>query len=411
MIDPQILIVGAGPAGLSAAATLAREGIDNVHLVEREPEAGGIPRFCPHPTFGLTDFRRPMTGPAYAAAWRKRVDPAHIFTSTSVLRVHQDLQTDLATPNGLVTMAPRMVLLATGTREMSRAARLISGDRPRQIFTTGALQRMLTAGMPLPFRHPLVVGTELVSFSATLSLLEAGARPVAMIEEQERIVAHRPADLLTRLLLRVPVHCSMQLLNIQADPGDARILRSAIVVDASGRPREIHCDAIVFSGNFVPESSVLAETWPFQPPSANRVLINQNWQTGLPGLFAAGNLLRAVETSAWCAREGAAAALSMAALLRSRESHVARNVPIIVAPPVELCLPSAIAVPGSRPGPMHMQVKMAAAARGRFVLAADGNPFWSSQRINALPQRRIALTRDLPDLSDVAELHLTFEED
>ena len=72
-LEPDVLVVGAGPAGLAAADRLARSGIDRVLVVDRESEAGGIPRFCPHATFGLTDFCRPMSGPAYAAQWRNRV--------------------------------------------------------------------------------------------------------------------------------------------------------------------------------------------------------------------------------------------------------------------------------------------------------------------------------------------------
>ena len=197
--DIDVLVVGAGPAGLSAARVLGERGVGRVLVVDREAAPGGIPRFCPHPTFGLTDFFRPMSGPAYAQRLAARVAPDTLQLGTTVTAIAPDGCVTLSGNDGERRIAPRRVLLATGIRETPRSARLVSGDRPLNVMTTGALQRMVAVSHSLPFERPVIVGTELVSFSAVLTLRDCGVRVVAMIEESDRIRTLRPADTLTEI--------------------------------------------------------------------------------------------------------------------------------------------------------------------------------------------------------------------
>ena len=409
--EPEVLIVGAGPAGLSAARELARLGIGDVLVVDREIEAGGIPRFCPHPTFGLADFYRPMSGPAYAGKLRSLVDPSLISNATTVTALGPDLETTLSSEGGEIVLRPKNLLLATGIREAPRAARLVSGDRPRNILTTGALQRLLAQSHHLPFRNPLVVGTELVSFSALLSLRDAGVRAAAMIEAGERIVARRPADLFARTVLRTPIRYGVRVIRINAAPDDAGTMASVTVENAGGGLSEIACDAVIFSGGFVPEASLLGWRRDLCDPGSKGPAIDQFWRLGEPGLYAAGNVLRPVETAAWSAREGALAAAAIAGDRFGGRPLGGRRIPIRADAPVAFSTPSFIAVPGSPMGLLRVAIRMAAAARGRVTFAADGKVFWRSTRMNALPERRIVLNPSFPALSDVGEIRIGFDRD
>jgi NADPH-dependent 2,4-dienoyl-CoA reductase/sulfur reductase-like enzyme len=109
-----VLVIGAGPAGLSAAATLSARGIERVLVVDREAEAGGIPRFCPHATFGLTDYFRAMPGPIYARRLVAKVDPAVVATGTTVTAITPDLTATLSSADGERQVAPKRILLGTG---------------------------------------------------------------------------------------------------------------------------------------------------------------------------------------------------------------------------------------------------------------------------------------------------------
>jgi thioredoxin reductase len=406
-----VLVIGAGPAGLSAARVLASRGIGKVMVVDREVEPGGIPRFCPHATFGLTDYLRPMSGPNYARHLAARVDSKFIHTGTTVTSISSDLVVMMSSARGEAEVQPKRILLATGIRETPRAARLISGDRPLNVLTTGALQRMVAESHELPFRRPLIVGTELVSFSALLTLRDCGVKAIAMVESAERIQTLRPAGAVTSLLFGTPLLTSRRIVSINAASDDSSRLVSVTVMDASGSTSDIACDAAIFTGRFVPEASLLATLARDLTDIGSRgPAIDQAWRLAEPHLYAAGNVLRSVETAAWSAREGAAAAVAIADDLQQRQPQPERRVPVTVADPVKLVTPTAIAVPGPKLGPLHMTLRMARTAIGKLTLAIDGKTIWTSRTLTAHPERRLHLTRELPDLSNAFGLSVGFEE-
>lgn len=409
-LEPEVLIIGAGPAGLSAAAEIARRGVHDVVVVDREADAGGMSRFCPHPTFGLAEFWRPMSGPAYAARLRSMVDPRAIRTATTVTRLGADLETTISSENGEAVLKPRRILLATGIRETPRSARLVSGERPRNILTTGALQRILAEGRGLPFRRPVIVGTELVSFSALLSLRDGGARPVAMIEEGSRITARRPADLFARWVTGTPILYGATVIRINAAADNAARLVSVTVSRPDGSNEAIECDSVVFTGRFTPEAALLGANDELKDPGSQGPAIDQRWRLGAPGLYAAGNLLRPVETAGWCAGEGRAAGASIAADIAAPASRDSRRIAIATNDPVAFTTPSCIATGETvGAGQVRLGVRVSRAARGRFVLSAAGKPLWRSAPMSVLPERRILLSPVLPDLSGIGEFQLRLE--
>ena len=355
--DVDVLVVGAGPAGLSAAAELRRLGVARVLVADREAEPGGVPRHSRHTGYGIRDLHRIMTGPAYARALTQaalgagaEVRPGCTVTDLDC----EKMSAALTSARGVETVYPSAVLLATGCRERPRAARLIPGDRPAGIMTTGELQqRVYLAGERLSGRA-LVVGAEHVGFSAALTLAHAGARVIALVTEHERHQSYAAFRAAAALRWRTPVWTSAVVRRVDGPGGR---LAGAEVSDAGGgNTRYVPCELIVFTGDWIPDHA-LARTARLTIDQGTRgPAVDTALATSADGVFAAGNLLHAAETADIAALSGRHAARQVAAYLRGHRNATAR-VPVEVTSPLLWISPNAVTA--GHPPPL-----------GRFTLRA-----------------------------------------
>ncbi len=385
MTEHQVLIVGAGPAGLSAAAQLASLGVDDVVVLEREQHAGGVPRHCGHLGFGWREFARLLTGPGYA---KRLVDSARnvqVRTGITVLRVDPEGVVHLATPNGPATLKGRRILLAMGTRESPRAARLVSGSRPWGVVTTGALQQMVYLARLRPFERAVIVGSELVSFSNLLTLRHAGIRPLALVEEEARIIAPGPARAIARLVFGARVLTGTRVVAVH---GGARV--SGIEVEHEGQRELLDCDGVVFSGRFVPESATLQSSHLALDPATGGPAVDQYGRCSDPIYFAAGNLLRPVEPSWTAWQEGRAVARAIAASLRRELPGAERFISVHAQGAVRYVCPQRIAHPAPLPPALPLNLRVNREVQGRLRVRSADRELWSAQR-HLLPERRILI--------------------
>jgi thioredoxin reductase len=290
-----VAIIGSGPSGLAAATLLKQSGIQQVVVLERESEAGGIPRHCGHPPFGIREFQRVLTGPKYA---KKIVETAqnagvNITLKTTVTMLGTGGKLSIVSPEGAKVLIAKRILLATGTRETPRSARMVPGSRALGICTTGALQSMVYLKNQIPFRRPVVIGTEIVSFSALLTCRNAGIKPVAMLEEKRRPHVRWPIYELTRWF-GVPLLLQTGIVNIL---GNERV-EAVQISDKNGKVREIVCDGVLFTGQYTPESSLVRVSHLEFDPETNSPVVDEFGRCSDPTYYAAGNVVQASRNQA-----------------------------------------------------------------------------------------------------------------
>ncbi|MFD3994483.1 FAD-dependent oxidoreductase [Streptomyces sp. NPDC058583] len=338
-----VLVVGAGPAGLAAAARLAAAGAGRVEVLEREQAAGGVPRHCARPGFGADARGRPLDGPGYArrsvrAALRAG---ATVRTGVSATGWAGPLTLDVTAPRGLERIRARAVVLATGARERPRSARLVPGSRPAGVLTTGELQRLVLRFGERPEhigRRAVVVGGDPVARNAERTLRAAGVEVVAVVCEQPaRRAAFGAVPVLTGTVVS-------ELL------GRGRLTGVAVRGGAGGATRHtLRCDTVVFTGDWIPDHELARACGLPLAPGTRGPATDGAFRTAAPGVFAVGNLLRGVEPAVVAAAEGRAVAAAVIGLLEG-ELWPERAVPVGVATGVPA---GSVGVPAGSVGPLR----------------------------------------------------------
>jgi len=384
-----VAIIGAGPSGLSAATKLKKLGVATVVVLEREAIAGGIPRHCGHSPFGMREFKRVMSGAQYTQKLSDKARQAGVIIclNTTVSAIAQGGKLELATQMGLHSLSAKKVIICTGIRETPRSTRLVSGQRPLGIVTTGALQSMVYLKHKKPFKHPVIMGTELVSFSALLTCLHSGARPIAMLEKNDRITTKWGMKFLAALF-RVPIYYNTQLKDIN---GKIRV-ENVTISDHANKTKTLDCDGVVFSGQFVAEASLL-RMGHLDVDQAGNPVMDQFGRCSDPDYFATGNMTHPVETAGYCWQHGINTAQHVFNSLNGNLDHYTLRLNIKSQHlAIKYCVPQllAIAQPNQVTQETTLQFRVNAAFKGHISLKINGSTL-ATKHINTLPERRIEL--------------------
>jgi thioredoxin reductase len=356
-VTADVVIIGAGPAGLSAATSLRRAGIDSVLVLERESAAGGIPRHSDHTGYGLRDLRTVMSGPAYARRLVERAQDAGATIATSTMVTGWDGDTSLMVTSaaGRQRVDARAVVLATGARERPRSARRIPGDRPAGVLTTGQLQGLVHLKHRQVGQRAVVVGAELVSWSAVMTLREAGCSTALMTTTHDRAEAYAAFSVPGRLGLGVTVARRTEVVRII---GRDRVTAVEIRHLDTGARRTFECDTVVFTGDWIPDHELARARGLEIDPAHRGPVVDTALRTSASGIFAAGNLLHPVDTADVAALDGRHVAEQVRRYLDGG-GEPAPGVRLVAAEPFRWIAPGIV-----RPGDP-------APARGRLLLWSD----------------------------------------
>ena len=372
------LIVGAGPAGLAAAIELRRLGVDRVLVADREREAGGIPRHSAHTGYGIRDLRRLLSGPAYARHYARAAASAgaQIRCGTTVTTLTGDRRATLTSKAGVETVIADAVLLATGCRERPRSARLVPGDRPTGVMTTGELQQRVYLSGERIAGKALIIGAEHVSFSALVTLEHAGADVIALVTEQPAHQSYGVFRLGAAARWQVPVWTSTDVHRIV---GHGRLTAVELSDRITGTVRQVECATVVFTGDWIPDHELARLAGVAMDPGTRGPAVDTSLATSIPGMFAAGNLVHAAETADVAALGGRHAARHIAAALRDappdgqsgRVGDEQRRQHREVEPPTTASVPVTVAAPLTWIAPNVIRSPATPPPCGRFVLRSE----------------------------------------
>ncbi|MDR2676271.1 MAG: NAD(P)/FAD-dependent oxidoreductase [Opitutaceae bacterium] len=387
----QVIIIGAGPAGIAVATSLKKAGVDDLVILERENAFGGAPRHCLHPTFGLQTFWRPMTGRTFIKKIRARAPDAAIATSATVVALKAGGELSVSLPEeGLLGITGERVVIATGARETPRHPRLVGGLRPRGVMTAGALQQFIYLGKRKPFSSPVVVGSEVVGFSALWTLKNAGIKAVAMIEPEPRLIAPS-ASSLCAAFLGVKIRRGTEITRI----GGLDRVEYIDTKDRAGNEHRIACDGVIFTGRFVGENTLVRESHLAHDPAAGGAPVTDQFgRCSDPAYFAAGNMLHPADMGDQCYQEGLVVGRHVADSLRNRLPDYEKNgVPVNRDPAIRLVTPGRL-ITGAGIRPVTLNMRVARPVKGDVIVSA-GDRILYRKRHDCKIERRILL-KNLP---------------
>ncbi|MEV7681363.1 FAD-dependent oxidoreductase [Streptomyces sp. NPDC088341] len=413
-----VLVIGAGPAGLAAAARLAAAGAGTVEVVDREEQAGGVPRHCYHSGFGHhsgsgpRELWRPMNGPAYARHWCDLATGAGAVLRTGVSvtgwagRLGRDgrgdpagspgpLGVDTTGPEGLERLTAGAVVLATGARERPRSARLVPGTRPAGVFTTGELQQAVHLHHQRVGLRAVVVGAEPVGYSAVRTLRGAGVEVAAMVTDQPRHQSSWVSGLGARLHHRVPLLTGTTVTGLL---GRGR-LSGVTLRHTDGRTTTVACDTVVFTGDWIPDHELARLGGIALDRGTRGPAVDTAFRTAAAGVFAVGNLLHAVEPAGTAAREGRLVAGPVLRYLADG-GWPGRQVPVEVDAPLRWVAPNRIDPHGPRPplGRFTLRTTGTAGRLSTLVVTQDGRLLHRERlRGAAAPNRPLYASADWMD--------------
>lgn len=318
-----VAVIGAGPAGLSAAVAAKKEGAERVLLIERDESIGGILQQCIHPGFGLTYFKEELTGPEYAGRFEDEAKElgAEVLLNSMVLEVdpREPAVYCVNAQYGMTRVKAGSIVLAMGCREKTRAGIQIPGTRPAGIYTAGAAQRLLNRQNTMVGKEIVILGSGDIGMIMARRMTLEGAHVQAVFELQP-YASGLPRNI--EQCLRdydIPLYLSHTVTDILGKDRLEGVVVAQVdekLQPVPGTEKTYHCDTLILSVGLIPENELSLEAGVTLDDRSKGAVVDENYQTDVEGIFAAGNVLHVHDLVDFVSMEAEKLADAMARYIR-----------------------------------------------------------------------------------------------
>ena len=339
-----VVIIGGGPAGMAAALAAQKAGA-RVAIVEREQHLGGILRQCIHPGFGLSHFKQELTGPEYAQRFIDQVHATDIalFLNSMVIGIDSGEPTEdnavhtvtLMSRNGMLQLTGRAIVLAMGCRERTRSEIKIPGSRPAGVFTAGLAQRYINIENLKPGSRAVILG------SGDIGLIMARRCTLEGISVEGVYELMPYANGLCRNVKNslddfgIPLHLSTTVTRVIGHDRVEAVEVSQVdehLAPIPGTERIVSCDSLLLSVGLIPENELSVAAGVELDPHTRGAVVDQSLQTGVPGIFACGNVLHVHDLADNVTTESKRAGAAAAAYALGTDAGTVPNCELTVSP-------------------------------------------------------------------------------
>lgn len=315
--EVDVAVIGGGPSGMSAAVAARKAGAERVVLLERGEQLGGILNQCIHDGFGTKTFGKALTGPEYAQIYIDQASETGVSTylNTMVLNLTPERELTVCSTEGVRRIRAKSVVLCMGCRERTRGAIGIPGHRPAGVFTAGVVQYYMNLRNLAVGRRVVVLGSGDVGLIMARRLTLEGAQVLCVAE-----ILPYPSGLARNVVqcledFDIPLYLSTTVVDIH---GRDRITgvtlakigpRGGIV---QGSQRLVECDTLMLSVGLIPENELSKKAGVALSPVTGGPIVDDHFQTSIPGIFSAGNALQVHDLVDYASLEAEKAGLSAA---------------------------------------------------------------------------------------------------
>lgn len=330
-----LVIVGGGPAGLAAAVSAKENGINNILIIERDKELGGILNQCIHNGFGLHTFKEELTGPEYAARFADQVRERQIEykLNTMVMDISQDKKvTAMNRKDGMFEIQAKAIILAMGCRERSRGALNIPGYRPAGIYSAGTAQRLVNMEGYMPGKEVVILGSGDIGLIMARRMTLEGAK-VKVVAELMPYSGGLKRNIVQCLNdFDIPLKLSHTVVDIEGKERVEAVTIAEVGPDRKPIPgTEIRytCDTLLLSCGLLPENELSRSAGVMLSPVTSGPIVNDSLETSIDGVFACGNVLHVHDLVDYVSQEATTAGKNAASYIQHGKTKDARIVEII----------------------------------------------------------------------------------